>query len=86
MSTAEIVFNMLEEVSTTELSKAEQPNTFEGNRSVAQRGGEVAGIARKALEDRTGKPILTSQNAAQLNAVVTNIIEDVVSDDDNKNN
>lgn len=84
MSTAEIVFNMLAEVSTTELSKAEQPNTFEGNRSVAQRGGEVAGIARKALEDRTGKPIITSQNAVQLNAVVTNIIEDVVSDDDKK--
>ena len=84
MSTAEIVFNMLAEVSTTELSKAEQPNTFEGNRSVAQRGGEVAGIARKALEDRTGKPIITSQKAVQLNAVVTNIIEDVVSDDDKK--
>lgn len=86
MSTAEIVFNMLAEVSTTELSKAERPDTFEGNRSVAQRGGEVAGIARKALEDRTGKPIITSQNAAQLNEVVTNIIEDVVSENNKKNN
>lgn len=86
MSTAEIVFNMLAEVSTTELSKAEKPDTFEDNRSVAQRGGEVAGIARKALEDRIGKPIITSQNAAQLNAVVTNIIEDIVSDNENKNN
>lgn len=82
MSTAEIVFNMLAEVSTTELSKTEQPKTFDDNRNVAQRGGEVAGIARKALEDRTGKSIITSQNAAQLNEIVTNMIEGVVSEDD----
>lgn len=82
MSTAEIVFNMLAEVSTTELSKTEQPKTFDDNRNVAQRGGEVAGIARKALEDRTGKSIITSQNATQLNEIVTNMIEGVVSEDD----
>ena len=82
MSTTEIVFNMLAEVSTTELSKAEQPQTFKENRDVAQRGGEVAGIARKELENRTGKPVITSQNAAQLNEVVTNMIEGVVSNDD----
>lgn len=82
MSTAEIVFNMLAEVSTTELSKAEQPQTFQENRDVAQRGGEVAGIARKELENRTGKPVITSKNAAQLSEVVTNMIEGVVSEDD----
>lgn len=82
MSTAEIVFNMLAEVSTTELSKAEQPQNFKENRDVAQRGGEVAGIARKELENRTGKPVITSKNAAQLNEVVTNMIESVASEDD----
>ncbi len=81
MSTAEIVFNMLAEVSATELSKAEQPNTFEDNRKVAQRGGQVAGNARKEIEHQTGKPIITSQNAAQLNEVVTNLIEGIASED-----
>ena len=82
MSTAEIVFNMLAEVSATELSKAEQPQTFEENRDVAQRGGRVAGNARKEIERQTGRPIVTSQNAAQLNEVVTNMIEGVVSEDE----
>ena len=82
MSTAEIVFNMLAEVSATELSKAEQPQTFEENRDVAQRGGQVAGNARKEIERQTGKPIVTAQNAAQLNEVVTNMIEGVISEDE----
>ncbi len=82
MSTAEIVFNMLAEVSATELSKAEQPQTFEENRDVAQRGGRVAGNARKEIERQTGRPIVTSQNAAQLNEVVTNMIEGIVSEDE----
>lgn len=82
MSTAEIVFNMLAEVSATELSKAEQPQTFEENRDVAQRGGRVAGNARKEIERQTGRPIVTSHNAAQLNEVVTNVIEGVVSEDE----
>lgn len=82
MSTAEIVFNMLAEVSATELSKAEQPQTFEENRDVAQRGGRVAGNARKEIEQQTGRPIVTAQNAAQLNEVVTNMIEGVISEDE----
>jgi hypothetical protein len=43
---------------------------------VARKGGEVAGIARKALEERTGKPVITAKNASQLNAIVTGLIED----------
>ena len=45
--------------------------------NVARKGGEVAGIARKALEERTGRPVITSQNSAQLNAIINNLIEDV---------
>ena len=78
MSTMEIVLNMLAEASTTEISKSENPQTFEENRTVAQKGGEVAGTARRAVEAQTGKSVITSQNAAQLNAVVTGIIEGVV--------
>lgn len=63
MSTTELVLNMLAETSTTDISKAEQPETFEENRQVARRGGNVAGIARKALEAETGKPVVTTMNA-----------------------
>ena len=82
MSDAELVLNMLAELSTTELSKAEQPQTIEENRDVAQRGGQVAGNARKEIEQQTGRPIVTAQNAAQLNEVVTNMIESVISEDE----
>ena len=46
---------------------------------VARQGGEVAGVARKALEERCGKPVITEKNAAQLNAVVTGMIEAAAS-------
>lgn len=78
MSTMEIVLNMLAEASTTEISKAENPQNFEENRAVAQKGGSVAGEARRAVEAQTGKSVITSQNAAQLNTVVTAMIEGVV--------
>ena len=79
MSTAEIVLNMLAEVSTTEISKREEPEGFAENLEVARSGGEIAGDARRAIEKRTGKPVITSQNAAQLNAVVTQMIETVAA-------
>lgn len=77
MTTLELVLNMLAEASTTELSKQRKPETFQGSISVAREGGEVAGIARKELEARSGTPVITSQNAAQLNRVVTDMIEGV---------
>ena len=78
MSTTEIVLNMLAEASAKDISQAEAPETFAENQQVARKGGEVAGIAKQALEAETGKPVITSQNAAQLNAVVTGMIEGVV--------
>ena len=81
MSTLEIVLNMLAETTTTELSKAHQPEGFEESRIVARRGGKVAGDARRAIEADTGRPAVTAQNAAQLNAVVTDVIEGVVEAD-----
>ena len=78
MSTTEIILNMLAEASTKDISQASKPETFEENIEVARRGGNVAGIAKQALEAETGKPVITSQNAAQLNAVVTGMIEGVV--------
>ena len=78
MSTTEIILNMLAETSTKDISQASKPETFEENIEVARRGGNVAGIAKQALEAETGKPVITSQNAAQLNAVVTGMSEGVV--------
>ena len=79
MSTTEIILNMLAETSTKDISKKERPEGFEESRQVAKRGGRVAHIARQALEAETGEPVITSKNAAQLNAVVTQMIEAVAS-------
>lgn len=80
MTTLELVLNMLAEATTTEISKQKAPTTFSENMAIAREGGEVAGIARKAAEERTGVPVITSKNAAQLNQVVTNLLESVTSD------
>lgn len=84
MTTTELVLNMLAETSTTDISKETKPETFEESMQAARQGGEVAGIARQALEQRTGKTVITSRNAAQLNTVVTGMIEGVVNVKDEK--
>ena len=83
MSTTELTLNQLAEVATRELSQQEQPEGFEANKRVAQAGGSVAGNARKDLENRLGRPVITSRNAAQLNHVVTQMIEASASTADN---
>ena len=75
MTTLELVLNMLAEATTTEISKQKAPETFSENLAVAREGGEAAGIARKAVEERTGVPVITAKNAAQLNQVVTDLLE-----------
>ena len=76
MSDLELVLTMLAEASTRDISRAEEPETFEESRQVAQQGGEVAGIARRALEQRTGKPVITSQNAADFAQLVGDVVEE----------
>ncbi len=82
MSTTELILNMLAETSTTDISIEEHPQGLSENINVAKRGGTVAKIARQALETETGKSVITSKNATQLNQVVTELIEDVVKDDE----
>ncbi len=67
MTNLELVFNMLAEASTTEISKKEKPESFYENKKVAKKGGKVANVARKQLEKTTGKKVVTSENAKQLN-------------------
>ena len=83
MSTTEIILNMLAETSAKDISKKEKPEGFEENRKVARRGGNVASIARQALEAETGDSVITSQNAVQLNRVVTQAIEAISKSDEN---
>ena len=75
MTTLELVLNMLAEATTTEISKQKAPEGLRENVEVARSGGKVAGDARKAIEQQTGVPVITSKNAAQLNQVVGNLIE-----------
>ena len=85
MTTLELVLNMLAEATTTEISKQKAPEGLRENVEVARSGGKVAGDARKAIEQQTGVSVITSKNAAQLNQVVTNLIESAESfADDNK--
>ena len=69
MTTLELVLNMLAEATTTEISKTTKPSTFPENVKVAQKGGAIAGHARQEIEEKTGKPVISSKNAVQLNTV-----------------
>ncbi len=77
MSTTELILNMLAETATREISESEEPETFDESKSIAGRGGKIAGDARKSIEAQTGKSVITSKNAVQLNEVVVKTIEDV---------
>ena len=77
MSTLELALSMLAEATTTELTKVHNPSGLEENQKIAQKGGSVAGNARREIEQETGKSIITSQNAIQLNEAVTQLIEAV---------
>ena len=86
MSTLEIVLNMLAEAGTTELTRAQNPQGMDENLKIAQTGGKIAGDARAQIEGQTGKPVITSENAAQLNRVVTDLIEGVIQEEKSSEN
>ena len=80
MTTTEIILNMLAETATKEISKQENPNTFDENKKIAQRGGKIAGNARMELEKEIGHTVISDKNASEihsvgLDSVVTNLIE-----------
>jgi len=72
MTNLELVLNMLAEATTTEISKENNPKTFEDNRRIAKKGGEIAGDTRKQIEKQTGKKIVSSQNAKTLKEAFSN--------------
>ncbi len=66
MTNTELILNMLAEASTKDISEAQNPDSFQESALIAQQGGQIAGDARRALEDKTGKKVVTSQNAKNL--------------------
>ena len=63
MNNLELVLNMLAEATTTEISKEKKPKTFTENKIIANQGGTIAGNARKEIEEKTGKKVVTKLNA-----------------------
>ena len=80
MTTLELVLNMLAEATTTQFSRDRKPTTFQENLAVAKAGGQVAGRTREDIESQSDTPVITAKNAAQLNQVVTDLLEGAVSD------
>ena len=82
MSTLKLALNMLAEATTTELTKVQNPEGLEENRDTAKQGGSVAGNARKEIENKTGKPVISSENAESMlmGSVVTEMIEKLSDD------
>ena len=75
MTTLELVLNMLAEATTTQFSRDRKPTTFQENLAVAKAGGQVAGRTRKDIESQSDTPVITAKNAAQLNQVVTDLLD-----------
>lgn len=73
MTNTELILNMLAEASTKDISQAVNPETFEESKKVAQQGGNVAKVALKELEAKTGKKVVTSLNAKSLSQLKKNI-------------
>ena len=80
MTTLELVLNMLAEATTTQFSKDRKPTTFQENLEVAKAGGQVAGRTRKDIESQSDTPVISPKNAAQLNQVVTDLLEGAAAD------
>lgn len=66
MTNLELVLNMLAETATTAISEKREPKNFNENKMVAHEGGDIAGNARKQIEKKTGKRVITNQNAKTL--------------------
>lgn len=75
MSTTELILNMLAETATKDIAEATNPQGLDENKQVAQDGGSIAGDARKSIEARTGKPVITSKNAIDLERLISDVVK-----------
>ena len=75
MSTTELILNMLAETATKDIAEATNPQGLDENKKAAQDGGSIAGDARKSIEARTGKPVITSKNAIDLGRLISDVVK-----------
>ena len=75
ISTTELILNMLAETATKDIAEATNPQGLDENKQVAQDGGSIAGDARKSIEARTGKPVITSKNAIDLGRLISDVVK-----------
>ena len=75
MSTTELILNMLAETATKDIAEATNLQGLDENKQVAQDGGSIAGDARKSIEARTGKPVITSKNAIDLGRLISDVVK-----------
>ena len=75
MSTTELILNMLAETATKDIAEATNPQGLDENKQVAKDGGSIAGDARKSIEARTGKPVITSKNAIDLGRLISDVVK-----------
>ena len=84
MTTTEIILNMLAEAATKDIANATHPQGLEENKKVAKDGGSIAGNTRREIEERTGKPVITSKNAIDFSRLISDIIKS--AEENEKNN
>ena len=86
MSTTELILNMLAEAATKDIAESTNPQGLEENKKVANRGGNIAGNARKEIEAETGKPVITSKNAIDFGKLIDDVTKraDKRDKEDNK--
>ncbi|WP_373818220.1 BRO family protein [Glaesserella sp.] len=76
MSTLELVLNMLAEATTTELTQIANPQGLDENKKIAQDGGNIAGDTRKAIESKTGQPVITPKNAISFSQLIEEVAKE----------
>ena len=84
MTTTEIILNMLAEAATKDIANATHPQGLEENKKVAKDGGSIAGNARREIEERTGKPVITSKNAIDFSRLISDIIKSAEDEENNE--
>ena len=84
MTTTELILNMLAETATKDIANATYPQGLEENKKVAKDGGSIAGNARREIEMKTGKSVITSKNAIDFSRLILDIIKS--AEEDEKNN
>ncbi|MCI5708030.1 BRO family protein [Veillonella caviae] len=77
MSTTELILNMLAEAATKDITNVAHPQGLEENKKIAQRGGNVAKVAKETLEQETGQPVITSKNAIDLGRLISDVVKEI---------